>query len=107
MNKKRAVIRSLLVMFAALFLFQCQTTPKPMEEYALARAAIDAAKLVEAPRYAPGFWNQAEEAYRRARLFFREQDWENAKIYFTRARQAAEKAESSARVTRLKSGEIL
>ncbi len=104
---KRASIRFILILFAALFLFQCQTVPKPVEEYAIARAAIDAARLVEAPRYAPGFWNQAEESYRRARLFFREQDWENAKIYFTRARVAAEKAEMSARLTRMKTGEIL
>ncbi|MFN7904982.1 MAG: hypothetical protein ACK5P5_07335 [Pseudobdellovibrionaceae bacterium] len=107
MKKTRATFRSLLVAFVALFLFQCQTVPKPLEEYALARAALDAAKLVEAARYSPGSWNQAEESYRRARLFFREQDWENAKIYFTRARLAAEKAEIAARVTRMKSGEIL
>lgn len=104
---KRATLRLFLIFGVALFLFQCQSFPRPMEEYALARAAIDAAKLVEAPRYSPGFWNQAEESYRRARLFFREQDWENAKIYFVRARLAAEKAESSSRITRMKSGEIL
>lgn len=85
----------------------CQTTPAPLEDYALARAAIDAAKAVQAARHSPGYWHQAEEAYRRARIFYAERDWASARDEFVRARVAAEKAENSARLIRQKTGDVL
>ena len=85
----------------------CQTTPPPVEEYALARAALDAARAVQAARHSPGFWHQAEEAYRRARLYYNDRDWAAATEQFKRARIAAEKAENSARLIRQRTGDVL
>lgn len=85
----------------------CQTVPAPIEDYSLARAAIEAARLVQAPRHSPGYWHQADEAYRKGRVYFEDRDYIKAKQQFVRAKMAAEKAENSARVIRQKSGDIL
>lgn len=85
----------------------CVTTPPPIEEWTLARSALDAARSVESARHSPGFWHQAEESYRRARILFEEREFEKAKIEFERARLAAERAENSARLIRLRNGEVL
>ena len=58
------------IVAATVFQTSCQTTPAPMQEYTLARAALDAARGVQAARHSPGYWHQAEEAYRRARLYY-------------------------------------
>ncbi len=96
-----------LILFILLLSVGCQTIPAPYEDYSLARAAMDAARAVQAARHSPGFWSQAEENYRKARLFFKEREYEKAKLHFNLARQAAERAENSARLLRLKSGDIL
>ncbi len=85
----------------------CVTTPPPTEEYALARAAMDAAKAVEAARYSPGNWHQAEQSYRRAETLYDDHEYSESQKEFIRARQAAERAENSARLIRLKNGEVL
>lgn len=85
----------------------CITIPAPVEEFTLARAAIDAARAVESSRFSPGNWHQAEESYRRAQSLFEEREFEEAKQEFVRARVAAEKAENSARLVRQKNGEVL
>lgn len=90
-----------------IFFMGCQTGPIPVEDYTLARAAIDAAREVQAPRHAPGFWHQAEESYRKARLLYRDQRWDEARKEFVRARQAAEKAENAARLNRQRTGDVL
>ncbi|MBC7741101.1 MAG: DUF4398 domain-containing protein [Bdellovibrionaceae bacterium] len=95
------------VTFAILLLAGCVTTQAPLEEYTLADAAIKAAKSVQAVRYSAGYWHQAEEFYRQARILYREREYEQAKDLFIQARQAAEKAENSARLLRQKSGDIL
>ncbi|MBX2988625.1 MAG: DUF4398 domain-containing protein [Bdellovibrionaceae bacterium] len=97
----------LAVLTAFVILAGCQSTPAPLEEYVLARSAIEAGKAVQAARHSPGYWHQAEEAYRKARLYYNDRDWENARVEFIRARQAAEKAENSARLIRQKTGDIL
>ena len=66
----------------SLYLFSfiaigCVTTPQPKSEYVLAKIAIDAAKAVQAARYSPGFWHQAEENYRRAKILYSEREYEN------------------------------
>lgn len=97
-----------LLLFATVFLLaSCQTIPAPYDDYALARAAMDAARNVQAARHSPGYWHQAEENYRKARLYFRDREYEKAKEHFNLARQAAERAENSARLIRQKSGDIL
>ena len=85
----------------------CQTVPAPLEDYSLARAAIDAARSVQAARHSPGYWHQAEEAYRKGRIYFEDRDYQKAKEQFVRARFAAEKAENSARLIRQKTGDVL
>ncbi|MBX3039401.1 MAG: DUF4398 domain-containing protein [Bdellovibrionaceae bacterium] len=102
----RALPRILLVALVLAFA-GCQTAPAPVEEYALARAAIDAARSVQAARHSPGYWHQAEEAYRKARILYNDRDWAGAQREFVRARMAAEKAENSARLIRQKTGDIL
>ena len=85
----------------------CQTTPAPIEDYSLARAAIDAARSVQAARHSPGYWHQAEEAYRKGRIYYDDRDYSKAKEQFVRARICAEKAENSARLIRQRTGDVL
>jgi tetratricopeptide (TPR) repeat protein len=82
-------------------------TAAPILEYALADTAIKAAKAVQAVRYSPGNWHEAEESYRQARILYNEREYEQAIDLFNRARIAAEKAENTARLMRLRSGEVL
>ncbi len=90
-----------------LCLSACITSPRPIEDYALARAAIDAAKSVDSARHSPGFWSQAEEAFRRGRALYKEREFAAAKEEFVKARVAAERAENSARLIRQRNGEVL
>jgi hypothetical protein len=94
-----------ILIFSAIL--GCQTVPAPVEDYSLARAAIDAARVVQAARHSPGYWHQAEEAYRKGRIYFDDRDYQKAKEQFVRARFAAEKAENSARLIRQKTGDVL
>ncbi|MBS1971380.1 MAG: DUF4398 domain-containing protein [Bdellovibrionales bacterium] len=88
-------------------LVSCQTVPQPIEEYTLARAAIEAARAVQAPRHSPGYWHQADEAYRQGRLYYKDRDYAQARDAFIKARIAAERAENSARLIRQKTGDVL
>ncbi|WP_374077700.1 DUF4398 domain-containing protein [Bdellovibrio bacteriovorus] len=98
-------------LFIGILLFtvivSCQTVPAPIEDYSLARAALDAARSVQAARHSPGYWHQAEEAYRKGRIYFEDRDFSKAKEQFVRARVAAEKAENSARLIRQRTGDVL
>ncbi|MNJ92662.1 hypothetical protein D3C87_103360 [compost metagenome] len=85
----------------------CQTVPAPIEDYSLARAALDAARSVQAPRHSPGYWHQAEEAYRKGRIYYEDRDYAKAKEQFARARVSAERAENSARLIRQRTGDVL
>lgn len=82
----------------------CATEP-PVVEYTLARTAIRAAQEYESARYAPGFWHDAEEAYRRGEEFFRKENFAEAKEEFLLAKTFAEKSENTARLMRFKAGE--
>lgn len=90
-----------------IMLLGCQSGPMPLEDYSLARVAIEAAREVQAPRHAPGYWHQADEAYRKARLLYKDQRWDEARIEFVKARVAAEKAENAARLVRQRTGDVL
>lgn len=100
-------MRKVLLTLAVLWCAGCQTTPAPLEEYTLARAALEAARSVQAARHSPGYWHQAEEAYRKGRLYYNDHDWANAREEFVTSKAAAEKAENSARLIRQKTGDIL
>lgn len=109
-NAIRYAWRGIALLTVAFFIFStlsCQTMPAPLEEYTLARAALEAAKSVQAPRHSSGYWHQAEDAYRKARIYYNDRDWGRAKFEFVRARIAAEKAENSARLIRQKTGDVL
>lgn len=99
--------RKVLIAAGIFFFVGCVTFPPPIEEYTLADAAIKAARNVQAVRYSPGYWHQAEELFRQARILYREREYEQAKDLFGQARLAAEKAENSARLLRQKNGDIL
>lgn len=96
-----------VVIASLLILGGCASAPDPLKEYTLARAAIDAARAVEAARYSPGYWHQAEESYRRGKILYNDHDFAEAKKEFDHARIAAERAENTARLTRQKNGEVL
>jgi len=96
-----------LAVTLALLQSACQTGPVPVEDYTLARTAMEAARAVEAARYSAGYWHQAEQAYRKAQSLYAEHEYDHARKEFIRARLAAEKAENSARLIRYKSGEVL
>lgn len=101
------MVKIILMISMLLVAVGCQTGPVPLEEYTIARAAMEAAREVQAPRHSPGYWHQAEESYRKARLLYRDQRWDEARKEFIRARTAAEKAENAARLTRQRTGDIL
>ncbi len=106
--KSVRVLKPFFISLALIFcLLSCQTVPAPLEEYTLARAAMDAARNVQAPRHSPGYWNQADQAYRQGQEDYRDHSWSKAKEEFIKARSAAEKAENSARLIRQKTGEVL
>lgn len=96
-----------IVSFFLICAFGCVHIPPPILEFTLADTAIKAAKSVQAVRYSPGHWHEAEELYRQARILYNEREYEQAIDLFNRARVAAEKAENSARLIRLRNGEVL
>lgn len=100
-------MKKILPFLGSILLSGCITFPPPIDDFALARAALEAARAVESSRYSPGYWSQAEESFRRARVFYNEREYELAQKEFIRARAAAEKAENSARLIRTKNGEVL
>ena len=101
------MIRAVLVFSLGLVLMSCSTGPAPLEEYTIARAAIEAARSVEAARLSPGYWNQAEDAFQIGQRLYEERDFVRAKQEFIRSRMAAERAETASRLLRQKNGEVL
>ena len=96
-----------LVFILVVFISGCITAQPPLEEYTLADVALKAARTVQAVRYSPGHWHQAEESYRQARILYNEREYEQAKELFVKARQSAERAENSARLIRQQNGDVL
>lgn len=93
------------ILALVFILVACATQP-PVEEYTLARTAIAAARDQDSARYAPSYWHQAEESYRKGEGYFKAQDYKLAEEEFIKAKQFAEKAENATRVQRFKSGEV-
>ncbi|MCM2282387.1 MAG: DUF4398 domain-containing protein [Bdellovibrionaceae bacterium] len=96
---------AVLSCLAGLVASGCVTVTIPVDEYNLARAAVDAARQAEAPRFAPGQWHKAEEAFKQGQRLYQERDYKTAQKLFIEAKASAERAENSARVTRFQSGE--
>lgn len=103
----RTVFRSgIIALCAALLLVGC-VTYIPVDEYNLARAAYEAARDADAPRYAPALWFNAEQAYRDGQKAYKERRYGEARDHFEDARDYAEKAENAARLARHQSGDIV
>jgi hypothetical protein len=103
---RKTAVRKFLLGSSVSILVGCVSGPPPIREYTLARAAVSAAREVEAARHSPGFFHQAEELYRKAEKAYFDRDYKLAIQLFERARVSAEKAENSARLLRAKSGEV-
>ena len=99
--------RKTLVAIIVLSAVGCVHIPPPILEFTLADTALKAAKAVQAVRYSPGHWYEAEEAFRQAKILYNEREYEQARDLFNKARVAAEKSENSARLMRLRNGEVL
>jgi Domain of unknown function (DUF4398) len=89
------------------FFLGCVTAPAPNDEYIYAKLAIDYARAVQAVKYSPGYWHQAEEYYRRAKILYSEREYKEAFVLFRKARLSAERAENSARLIKMRNGDIL
>ncbi len=81
----------------AVALLSACSSNAPLEEYTLAKTAIDSAKQYESDRFSPGIWFQAEENYRKGQAAFKAGDYNDSKSYFIKARGFAEKSEDKAR----------
>lgn len=78
----------------------------PVDEYTIARAAMDGARESEAPRFAPALWYKAEQAFREGEAYFRNRAYSDASDRFVQARALAEQAENAARLSRFESGDL-
>lgn len=97
-----------LVISVALFVFQTGcVTSVPVEDYNIARAAIESARDADAPRFAPGLWYNAETAYREAQRAYKERHFDVAREQFREARKFSEQAEDMARLSRQQSGDVV
>lgn len=105
-ESKKATIASLALVLGLALLGAGCVSMIPIDEYTIARAALDSAKESEAPRYAPALWYKAEQAYREGESLFKERKYEEALTRLTVARQLAEQAENAARVSRYESGDM-
>lgn len=77
----------------------------PVEEWAIARSAMEAAKDADAPRYAPNLWYKADESYQLGQRSYKERSFSKAKDAFNEAKYHAERAENAARLQRFQSGD--
>ena len=104
------MIKKLFFLTVPCFLFSisgCVTISPPLEDYTLARTAIESAKAVDAARYSSGFMHKAELSYKKAQQHYEDREFAEAITEFRRAKDSAEKAENSARYIRFKNGEVL
>jgi hypothetical protein len=83
------------------------TAPAPNDEFIYAKLAIDYARSAQSVKYSPGYWHQAEEFFRQAKILYNEREYLEARDLFIKARLSAEKAENSTRLLRQKNGDIL
>lgn len=101
------MLKILAILVGGVLLAGCQTIPAPIEDYALARAAMNSAKEVDAARLSSGYYHRAMESYSRAEVLYNERNFEEARKLFIRSRVDFERAENSAQAQRKKSGEVL
>lgn len=97
--------RTNLILIFTVLLAGCVGAP-PNEDYAMASVAMESAKNAGASKYATGYWNKCLTTYKQAQDGYEEKHYNEAKAFFIKARTYAEKAENSARLKRLRSGEV-
>ena len=78
--------------------------PAPLEDYNLSYVAMESAKKAQAPKYAPGFWAQAQDVFEKAVADFEDRRYPEAQKGFISARELAEKAENYTVVKKAESG---
>ena len=90
--------------FLITLMVGCAVNP-PVQEFTLARTALNAAQTSGASKYAPSLWFKAEENYRQGENAFKKGKFEVAKQYFTESQDYSERAENKARYDKRKLGE--
>ena len=80
-------------------------SPRPLNEFTLARTAVDSAKGAGAENFAAGLWYQAQSQFRLGQQALKDKDNESAKKHFASAVRLAEKAENAARLKKFETGE--
>jgi hypothetical protein len=106
--KSLKVIKSFAIGAVSVFLLlACATGQPPIEEFVLARTALESATAIDSARYSPGNFHKAENSFRKAKGMFKDRDYEKARYEFLLAREFAEKAENTARLMQFKTGDIV
>ena len=101
------LVKQVLLLCLGVMAFACTTIPPPLEEYAIARSALEAARMVDAARFAGAQYHKAMDAYLRAEILYRNREYHEARDLFEAARANFERAENTANVQRKKNGETL
>ncbi len=89
-----------------MFTTSC-VTEVPIDEWAVARAAYNAAKEAEAARYVPAIWFNGEQAYREAQRAYKERRYGDARDLFAQAKALCEQAENAAKLAQKQAGDII
>lgn len=104
---KFLVASILTVLIANSALFGCATVALPIQEYTLARSALEFAENNDSERLSPLYFQQAQQFYNHGVQKYEDRDYDEARSLFIKARKLAEKAETTARIKKAKSGEVL
>jgi hypothetical protein len=103
---KKLARRYLVLIVITLVFTSCVSIPPPVEDYTLARTALEAARQIEAARYSPLFFQQAENHYKKAQSLFEDREYDKAQQEFIQSRRFAERAETAARIQMVLRGEV-
>ena len=101
------LLNLVILILTFVFILSCSTITLPTQEYVLARSAMESAQEFDAERLAPVIFQEAQDYYKRAERFYNEKEFEQARINFINARKSAEKAETTSRIKKAKTGEVL
>jgi len=99
----RPTFASLCTVLVTLLLVGCQTN-RPINEYNLARTALNSAEKAKAQQNAPAYWSRAERAYLQGQKEFKEENFKAARQSFLKAKLFAERAENSSVIKTMKEG---
>lgn len=104
---KFLVASTLTALIANSALLGCATVSLPIQEYTLARSALEFAESNDSERLSPLYFQQAQQLYNQGVKKYEDRDYDEARSLFVKARKLAEKAETTARIKKAKSGEVL